>query len=59
MLESLINKFASLQYDLHFYYKGIPTQVFRVNIAKYLKTSILKEICERLLLNFIDSKWKK
>ena len=30
---------------------------FPVNIAESLKTSILKETCERLLLNVIDSKW--
>ena len=29
------------------------------NIAKFLKASFLKDICERLVLNFIDSKWKK
>ena len=34
-------------------------QVFSVNISKFLKTSILKDTCERLLLNFFDSKWKK
>ena len=47
------------------YDKETPTQVFSseycdfiVNI-EFLKTSILKDICEQLLLIFIDSKWKQ
>ena len=36
--------------------KRLEHRCFPVNIAKLLKTSILKDICERLLLNFIDSK---
>ena len=39
--------------------KSLQHSYFPVNIAKFLKTSILKDVCERLLLNFIDSKWKK
>ena len=36
--------------------KEIPIQVFPVDIAKFLRLPILKNICERLLLNcFIDS----
>ena len=44
----------------NFLTKTLPHKYFTVlgNIAKFLKTYILKEICERLLLNFIDSKWK-
>ena len=39
--------------------KQLQHRFFPVNITKFLKTSILKDICERLLLNFIDSKPKK
>ena len=46
LLESLFNKFAGLQTCCCFY----------VNIAKSLKTSVLKDVCERLLLNLPDSK---
>ena len=58
MLESLFNKFAGLQAD-SFITKGLQHRCFSVKIAKFLKTSILKDICERLILNFIDSKWKR
>ena len=51
MLEARF-KFTGLQVRLHFYYK-------ETNFAKFLKTTILKDICERLLLNFTDSKSKK
>ena len=34
-------------------------RLFLVNIANFLRTFILKEICERLILKSIDSKWKK
>ena len=43
----------------NFITKRLQHRCFPVNIAKFLKTSILKGICERLLLNIIDSKWKK
>ena len=43
----------------NFFTKRLQHRCFPVNIAKFLKTSVLKGICERLLLNFIDSKWKK
>ena len=33
--------------------KKIATQVFSCEICKLLKNKILKNICERLLLNFI------
>ena len=42
MLESLINKFASLQYDLHFYYKGIPTQVYSCEYCEIFKNIYFK-----------------
>ena len=58
MLEVLFDKFAGLQPG-NFITKRLQHRLFPVNIAKFLKTSILKYICERLLLNFIDSKWKK
>ena len=45
MLESLFNKFAGLQAD-NFITKGLQHSCFSVNIAKFLKTSILKDICE-------------
>ena len=54
MLESLFNKFGSLQATL----LQRDSVNIPVNIAKFLKTFILKDICEGLLLNFIDSKWK-
>ena len=58
VLESFFNKFANLQPG-NFITKRRQHSYVPVNIAKFLKTSILKDICERLLLNFIDSKWKK
>ena len=33
--------------------KETPTQVFSVNVAKFLRTAILKNICERLFLIFV------
>ena len=47
VLESLFSKFAAWQACSCFY----------VNSAKSLKVSGLKDICERLLQDFIDSKW--
>ena len=58
MLESLFNKFAGLQAG-NFITKRLQHRCFPVNIAKFLKTSILEDVYERLLLNFIDSKWEK
>ena len=58
VLESLFNKFAGLQAG-NFTAKRLQHRCFPVSIPKFWKTSILKDICERLLLNFIDSKWKK
>ena len=58
MLKYLFNKFSGLQ-AANFITKRLQHRYFPVNIATFLKTSILKDICERLPLNFIDSKWKK
>ena len=52
VLESLFNKFAGLQAG-NFITKRFQHRCFPVNIVKFLKTSILKDICERLLLNFL------
>ena len=46
MLESLFNKVAGLCL------KETPTLVFSVNIAKFFRTPILKNICELPLLIF-------
>ena len=54
VLESLFNKIPGLQV-----YKCIRKRLrhrcFHVNISEFLRTPILKDICERLLLNFVDS----
>ena len=52
MLESLFNKFADLQTG-NFITKRLEHRCFPVNIAKFLKTPILKDIFERLLLNSV------
>ena len=52
MLESLFNKFAGLQTG-NFITKRLEHRCFPVNIAKFLKTPILKDIFERLLLNSV------
>ena len=49
MLESLFNKVAELQ-TCNIIKKRLQHRCFCVNIAKFLKTPILKIICERLLL---------
>ena len=49
MLESLYNKVAVLQ-PSNFLKERLQHKFFPVNIAKFLKTPILKNICERLLL---------
>ena len=48
MLGSLFNNVASLQ-ACNFVKKETPTEVFSVDIAKFLRLSILKNICGRLL----------
>ena len=55
VLEFLFNKFAALKAG-NFIAERLQHRCFPVNIAKFLKRFILKVICERLLLNFIDSK---
>ena len=49
MSESLFNKVAGLQ-ACNFMKKRLQHSCFPVNTAKFLKTPILKNICERLLL---------
>ena len=48
VLECLFNKIAGLQVSR----KRLQHRCFPGNIAKVLRTPILKKICERLLLNF-------
>ena len=48
-LQSLFNKTAGLQ-ACNFVEKRLQHKCFPVNIAKFLRTPILKDICERLLL---------
>ena len=49
MLESLFNKIAGLK-ACNFINKRLQHRVFSVNIAKFLRIPILKNICEPLLL---------
>ena len=51
-LKSPINKVLDLQ-TCNFFNKRLQRRCFPVNIAKFLKTSILKNICKRLLLDLI------
>ena len=51
MLESLFNKVAGLK-ACNFTKKGTPTQVFFVNIAKFLRTPFFTEHLRWLLLDF-------
>ena len=39
--------------------KGIQHRCFLVNIAKFLRITILKNICERLLLQITEYKWDR
>ena len=57
VLESHYNKARGLQV-CNFIKKRLQQRVFLVNIAKFLRTTILKNICERLLLNEDDRKWQ-
>ena len=52
VLESLLNKDVGLQ-ACNFIKKRLQHRYFPVNIAKFLRTRILRNICERLLLNLI------
>ena len=49
MLEFLFNKIAGLK-ACNFIKKRLQHRLFPVNIAKFLRTAILKSICELLLL---------
>ena len=49
VLESLLNKVACLQ-AWNFIKKGLQHWCFHVKFAKFLRTPILKNICQRLLL---------
>ena len=51
------NKSAGLQAG-KFIIKRLQHRYFPVNTTKFVKTYFLKDISERLLLNFINSKWK-
>ena len=53
MLESLFNKVAGLQ-CCNFIKKRLQHRCFPVNIAKFLRTAILNNICERQLLYLTD-----
>ena len=50
MLETLFNKATGLQ-ACNFMKKRLEYRCFPVNIAKFLRAPILKNICERLLLS--------
>ena len=54
MFESLFNQLATLQIS-NFVNKRFQRRCFSGNIGKFLKSLILKNICERLLLN--NLKW--
>ena len=51
VLESLFNKVGGL---CSFIKKGLQRRCFPANIANFLRTAILKNVCERLLLNLTD-----
>ena len=57
MLESFFNKVSGLQACI-FIKKRLQRKCFPVNIAKFLRTSILKYIFERLLLYFCNPNYK-
>ena len=48
------NKIASLQVRTFLKKKKMPTQVFPVDIAKFLRLPILKNICEQLLPDYFN-----
>ena len=51
-MESLFNKFAGLEV-CDFIKKRLQLSCFPLNIAKFLRTPILKNICERVLLRVL------
>ena len=56
VLESLLNKVAGLQ-ACNFIKKGLQQRHIPVKFAKFLRTHFLKNICERLLLQFLSHAW--
>ena len=58
VLESLFNKAACLK-ACNFIKKRLRNRCFLVNTAKILRTPILKNICERLLLIITEIKIRK
>ena len=50
MFQSLFNKVAAIQ-ACNFIKKRLQRRYFAVNITKFLRTSTLKNICERLFLH--------
>ena len=53
MLESLLNKVSGLQI-CSFIKKRLQGRCFPVKFANFLRTPILKNICEQLLLEFLS-----
>ena len=53
VLESLFNQVADLQ-SSNFVKKRLQHRCFPVKYAKFLRTSILKNICKRVLLQFLS-----
>ena len=53
MLKSLFNKVAGLR-ACYFIKKRLRHMCFSAKFVKLLRTHISKNICERLLLNFLD-----
>ena len=56
MSESVFNKVSGLQ-ACNCIKKRLQQMLF-VNIVKFLRTSILKKICERLLLKYISNSYR-
>ena len=54
MLDTLFDKVTVLK-DCNFIGKRIQLRCFSVNIAKFLRTPILKNFCKRLLLLLLES----
>ena len=58
VLESLFNKAAGLK-ACNFIKARPQNRYFPVKLVKFLRTSILKNMCERLLLDFLGVKCRK
>ena len=52
--ESLLNTIAGLQ-PCNYIKKYLQHRCFPVNIVKFLRTSILRNICEQMLLKFNET----